>query len=269
MASAQPQLDHLILLVSSIDVGHLAFLENAGFSLQPGGKHADGLTENVLITLDDGVYIEVIAFCADTSAQDRSNHWWGRKREGWIDWCLAPTPLSAQERVNAINIVARESVYQNAAEGGRLNKQRQMIKWRVAFPVVGGDKGERSVRPFWCEDITDRTWRVPRSQQVHSNRAAGVSSLTLLSNTNGLTSYLEVLKPILGASPKGQSHQFELGSPNGSSKIKVFVKEPATEDERSWIQQRGQGLFSVTLQTDRTDSPVQVGVLEQARMALE
>lgn len=48
-------LDHLILLVPSLDNPALAFLSDAGFSLLPGGAHADGLTENVLIVLPDGV----------------------------------------------------------------------------------------------------------------------------------------------------------------------------------------------------------------------
>lgn len=53
--AAISQLDHLILLVPSIAQELLKWLSSAGFDLIPGGQHADGLTENVLISLTDGV----------------------------------------------------------------------------------------------------------------------------------------------------------------------------------------------------------------------
>lgn len=50
---APPPLDHLILLVP--DLSSTSFLAANGFSLLPGGTHADGLTENALIVLPDGI----------------------------------------------------------------------------------------------------------------------------------------------------------------------------------------------------------------------
>lgn len=50
-----PALDHLILLVPSLEPSALSFLSSAGFTLLPGGTHADGLTGNSLLILDDGV----------------------------------------------------------------------------------------------------------------------------------------------------------------------------------------------------------------------
>ncbi|KAF8579459.1 hypothetical protein K439DRAFT_1637941 [Ramaria rubella] len=43
-----------------------AAFRKLGFDVLPGGTHADSQTYNALITLADGVYIELIAFTTDT-----------------------------------------------------------------------------------------------------------------------------------------------------------------------------------------------------------
>lgn len=54
-----PPLDHLILLVRSLEPEVVSFLSSAGFDLLPGGTHADGRTENTLIILPDGICTSV------------------------------------------------------------------------------------------------------------------------------------------------------------------------------------------------------------------
>jgi hypothetical protein len=61
--------------------------------------HSDGLTQNALIVLCDGVYIELIEFLDKPSKDSkekvhefrerRSKHWWWGTKTGWVDWCLA------------------------------------------------------------------------------------------------------------------------------------------------------------------------------------
>lgn len=55
MSPAPCTLDHLILLVPSLSEETLAPFTSAGFELVLGGTHADGLTENVLVPLQDGI----------------------------------------------------------------------------------------------------------------------------------------------------------------------------------------------------------------------
>lgn len=53
--TARSQLDHLILLVPSTAPNDIEFVVDAGFDTIVGGRHADGITENVLVVLEDGV----------------------------------------------------------------------------------------------------------------------------------------------------------------------------------------------------------------------
>jgi Glyoxalase-like domain len=50
-----PRLDHLVMLVGYLDRAVRDY-EELGFTVTPGGEHADGLTHNALIPFRDGSY---------------------------------------------------------------------------------------------------------------------------------------------------------------------------------------------------------------------
>ncbi|KXJ89364.1 hypothetical protein Micbo1qcDRAFT_196717 [Microdochium bolleyi] len=63
------------------------------FTFSPGGRHTDGATENVLVLLADGVYLEFIAFTPRAEREDggrlRREHKWGGFVEGSVvDWAV-------------------------------------------------------------------------------------------------------------------------------------------------------------------------------------
>ncbi|KAM0752669.1 hypothetical protein T439DRAFT_311347 [Meredithblackwellia eburnea MCA 4105] len=267
MSSAPgPLLDHLILLVPSLAPSDTAFLSDNGFELHPGGQHADGLTENTLVLLQDGVYLEIIAFTSQTTDAARSKHWWGNKSSGWIDWSLAPTPLEAAARVHALNYLtpppasAGESnkVFTEPVEGGRETKDGKQLKWKVAFPVLK-DEEKRGVIPFFCEDVTDRTWRVPTRSTPHPNSTTGIKSLTVLSKPDGAKAYTDRLSYILSSS-------LALKTPFGDIKVPVHIREPSTEEEKAWVEERGEGLYEVELNRGDGES-VRFGAQNGARFA--
>lgn len=129
-----PELDHIVHLVSPGKLPEaVAQFQHLGFSVERGGIHADGLTQNALIILTDGVYIELIEFLdkplkehaghGDGETlhewkQRRAQHWWWGRRVGWIDWCLRGGVQDG--RVKAINEASREIQRQRAA---MLNQQ--------------------------------------------------------------------------------------------------------------------------------------------------
>jgi catechol 2,3-dioxygenase-like lactoylglutathione lyase family enzyme len=55
------RLDHLVILVRDLDQAVREY-EVLGFTVTPGGEHADGLTRNALIPFRDGSYLELVAF---------------------------------------------------------------------------------------------------------------------------------------------------------------------------------------------------------------
>jgi hypothetical protein len=82
-------LDHIVILVPhSFLTSPPAWFTNV-FVPYPGGRHADGLTENTLVLFPDGSYIEFIAFVPGVDPGKREKHKWGRKAEfSVVDWAL-------------------------------------------------------------------------------------------------------------------------------------------------------------------------------------
>jgi hypothetical protein len=144
-----PQLDHIIILVSSLS--EVSSYKAAGFTVLPGGTHADGLTENALVVLSSRVYLELIAFCASTTKEQRTDHWWGSKKEGVIDWSIAESKGRTLEEE-----VGGNEAYAPPLKGGRRTPDGKVLQWEVVFPV----KGERGCLPFYCSDRSPREWRV-------------------------------------------------------------------------------------------------------------
>lgn len=183
-----PALDHIVILVPHETLQNLPSWLTTAFTISPGGRHADGVTENKLILLQDGVYLELIAF---VPGQDvgRASHRWGARREGHIiDW--ANTLLvgggkdeDALEGVRA-RVKAAETgiVYETPLPGGRVRAPDGVeLKWVTCSPRIvqsssssspeeeeeeGEGEDEKSSfvggeAPFWCLDRTPRGLRVP------------------------------------------------------------------------------------------------------------
>jgi len=162
-------LDHLVILVRDLeqaarDYGRL------GFSVTPGGEHADGLTRNALIPFQDGSYLELVAFL---DPDDHRDNVWGWRRfaadGGLVDHCLASDDLVADARR------LREAGFEvdGPADGGRRLLDGQEIRWLSASVAQEG-----RALPFLLEDLTPRSLRAPAGQAAdHPNGSTGISTL--------------------------------------------------------------------------------------------
>ncbi|GAA5841065.1 hypothetical protein JCM9279_000528 [Rhodotorula babjevae] len=169
---APPALDHIIILVPHHLLANLPPSLTSAFTVTRGGKHADGLTENKLVILRDGSYLELIAFVpppssSSTSTSARDEHWWGRKLAGIIDYALtSPSPPSSFP-----------AAYDPPCAGGRTRPDGAAVEWLVTFP---SHAFERGAVPFWCHDVTPRALRVPvddEDKAAHPCGAVGVRRL--------------------------------------------------------------------------------------------
>lgn len=164
-------LDHLVILVRDLeqavrDYGRL------GFTVTPGGEHADGLTRNALIPFHDGSYLELVAFL---DPEDPRDNVWGWRQfaatGGLVDHCLASDDLVSDTRR------LREGGFrvEGPSDGGRRLPDGEEIRWRSASVEQEG-----RILPFLIEDLTPRTWRVPSGRAAdHPNGAAGISNLEI------------------------------------------------------------------------------------------
>ncbi len=164
-------LDHFVILISDLNQA-VADYEELGFTVTPGGTHADGLTHNALIVFRDGTYLELIAFV--DRADTRDNVWGWRQfllsGGGLIDYCAASPDLAEEtERLRRNGLAVGIP-----SDGGRQRPDGKQLRWRSAR----FDQGHR-VLPFLIEDVTPRALRVPTDRISHPNGVVAVSELTI------------------------------------------------------------------------------------------
>jgi len=170
-------IDHAVLFVENLDVATEEFTE-LGFQVTPGGTHAGGLTENALILLADGTYLELLGFTVplesltgvkQRTALDRRFVPRGRAGQGLRDFACGATRL--QDAVDHARAAGVE--LEGPFPGGRTRPDGTELAWQLAFPTD-------DVLPFLIEDVTDRALRVPGGDATrHRNGATGIAELAI------------------------------------------------------------------------------------------
>jgi len=200
-------LDHIIYLAppGRLEDAVKRFTD-LGFTVVSGGEHADGLTYNALVALQDGVYLELIAFTHQVDfypenspeRSRRENHWWANKSQGWIDWANLGLDVAVADTINDRAGSPSILKYQQPIDGGRRNSDGEEIKWRVTFPEAHFGRG---AIPFFCEDLTPRARRVPTDKNQHQNGAVGVAIIELQTSIDNFAPLSRQLSLALGQPP--------------------------------------------------------------------
>jgi Glyoxalase-like domain len=166
---APANIDHVIILLPYEDLVNPPSWLTDKFTITPGGRHADGMTENKLVCFRDGSYLELVAFIND-DPQYRAGHRWGEKKPGVIGFAFASSDGDAEahfaalhERLNGLN--DEKARYAPPVEGGRIRDDGQRVRWKVTLPLNIGRGGAL----FFCHDITPRSLRVPLTTETTSH----------------------------------------------------------------------------------------------------
>jgi hypothetical protein len=159
------QLDHVVLVVRDLDSA-MADHRRRGFTVTPGGEHADRVTHNALIAFVDGSYLEIVAF--RDLGRSLTHRWWKVAADGGglADFALLSDDLAADTAALA------ELVKTPPKAGGRIRPDGVELKWRTAVltPPL----------PFVIEDLTARNLRVPGGAAAeHANGATGIASVVI------------------------------------------------------------------------------------------
>lgn len=209
-----PLLDHIVILIP------YAFLSSPPswftnlFDSHPGGQHADGLTENTLVLLPDGSYIEFIAFLPGVDQKVRAKHKWGKRKEGIVvDWALT-LPSSTSDGLEgqtkafkkiqeAVDDTKTGLSYGDLVAGGRHRPDGKHLKWAVAaaYRTHCGhvEAMEVGLLPFWCLDDTNRNLRVPYLQDGVARHPAGAVGISMVSVTPHEQEEVEQLDKVYNA----------------------------------------------------------------------
>jgi hypothetical protein len=159
------QLDHVVLVTRDLNSA-IADHRRRGFTVTPGGEHADGATHNALITFRDGSYLEIVAF--RDLGRSLTHRWWKIAADGGglADFALLSDDLAADSAALA------DLVKTPPKDGGRIRPDGVELKWRTAVL--------KAPLPFVIEDITARELRVPGGAAAeHANGAAGIASVVI------------------------------------------------------------------------------------------
>ena len=164
------RLDHLVILVSDLDRAARDY-ERLGFTVTPGGTHADGLTRNALVPFRDGTYLELVSFIDPEDPRDNVWGWrsFAASGGGLIDFCASSEDLERTSR----DLRGAGLSVEGPDEGGRTLPDGREIRWLSSRVRQGG-----RVLPFLIQDLTDRGQRVPSGGAAeHPNGATGIARL--------------------------------------------------------------------------------------------
>ncbi|MGJ3237221.1 MAG: VOC family protein [Anaerolineae bacterium] len=180
-------IDHIVIHVQDLETA-IARYRDVGFTVNYGGQHADGITENALIIFADGTYVELIAL-VDGKTYDEAGFKGLLKAggEGYTGYALQSDDLEADlEAIRERGLVVGE-----VREGSRARPDGTLLQWKMA-------QLDNSMSPFMIQDVTERHLRVPNeSEQVtHPNGATGIHEVLI--HTNDLEATLAHYSLIFG-----------------------------------------------------------------------
>jgi catechol 2,3-dioxygenase-like lactoylglutathione lyase family enzyme len=165
-------IDHVVIGVHDLERAVRDY-RAAGFKVIPGGRHADGLTHNALIVFQDGTYLELLAPISPALLTDVRRSEQGflpllRQGEGLATFALQSNDLTADQAA----LQARGLVVGVNPVAGRVRPDGAELRWQTAFLPDG-------IQPFFIQDITPRSQRVPNEAEVrtHPNTALGMANL--------------------------------------------------------------------------------------------
>jgi hypothetical protein len=254
-------IDHVVIVVRELAQATADYTA-AGFTVTPGGEHADGATYNALIPFADGVYIELIAF--KEPGRPSSHQWWPRlaKGEGLVHYALRSDDLAADvARLRAASIAISDP-----RDGGRTRPDGRALRWRTA--TFAGS----FALPFMIEDVTPRDLRVPGGAAAeHPLGARGIAGLRVLADD--LAAIAVPLAALLRAplprlTPAAPDFAVVLRLDIGAQWIELLRPGDAPGDMADALARFGPGPFELALAGDASSAGALAGDLHGARIAV-
>jgi hypothetical protein len=238
------RIDHLVIIFPDLQKA-VADAAQAGFTVVPGGTHADGVTHNALIAFADGSYIELIAPVEGT--EGKSHRWFPRLTAGGglVDLCLGSDDLVADVR----EIANRGRDYSAPVENGRLRPDGVELRWKGSMPPgpVGGTGW-----PFLIEDVSPREHRVPGDPAAvtHANGAIGIAGVTVLANDlAGVTGDFEAITGRDARTMTSPMEDTPLATFINFEHSWLMITQPTAGQALVHLEHYGQGPYAAVLRT--------------------
>ena len=251
--------DHALIAVTDLEAARTDF-ETLGFTVFYGGKHADGRTENCLIILQDGGYLELIALTDPEVVLEPGGMHAGLfgPGEGWAGYALLSTDVRRDTeamRERGLDLVG-------PLENSRERPDGERVAWAAAVMTD-------SEVPFFIEDVTPRGLRVPSEHGHHPNGVTGVSRVIVA--VSDLESATARYEKIFGEGPSPVS------SPVAGARVVDFKRgmtvitlaDGSTPSISDHLARRGDSPYAVTLTTGGDVGELDITLTHGAPISLE
>lgn len=235
-------IDHVVIVVHDLGVAQADFTA-MGFTVVPGGQHADGLTHNALVAFEDGTYLELVAFLE--APPDSHPFYRPHGEEGLVTFALLPEDI-----VRDVAAIERRGLdLEGPRRGGRTRPDGVRIEWETAWSAT------RDL-PFLCGDVTARDLRVPHGPaRLHANGVKGISGLTVA--VASLEESTERYRALLGEGQEEKGEDRSASESAGEFKVgeaSITLIEPVGGPIEAYYEVRGEGPFSIALRADSFDA---------------
>ncbi len=230
-------IDHIVIAVSELDQAARDY-RDLGFTVLPGGVHANKATHNALICLGDGTYMELLARTGAVPAPDMLDFSpLLDKGEGLAGFALGSDNLEA----DAARLKANAFSHIEIAPGERRRLDGTIIRWKLMH--IDG-----SFTPFFIQDLTPRNLRVPDDSNVttHANRVVGLRGVKML--VRSIDAAVEHYTRLLGLQPRErQARDYqEIELSRGS----LILSQPGQETSTALPDGAGGVLYAVEVLQD-------------------
>lgn len=158
-------LDHAVIAVNDLEQA-IHDYHSLGFTVMPGGTHANRATHNALITFANGTYLELLTATGEAPVAGMID--FGtllRHGEGLVGYALRSDTLEADaDRLRSNGFSVGEII-----PGERRRQDGTLVQWKLALLDDG-------FAPFLIQDVTPQDWRIPADSAVttRANTATGL-----------------------------------------------------------------------------------------------
>lgn len=241
-------IDHLVISVNDLQTAITEF-RTAGFKTNYGGKHADGITENALIVLGDGAYLELIALTEGAVKEQAIFKALVRQIEGYTGYALLTADL-----LGTVNRISNAGlVTSGVRDGSRERPDGKMLKWRMTR--IG-----QHMSPFIIQDVTPRDLRVPTGHEYidHKNGVTGIRAIKIL--VEDFAKMIDAYQAITDIMPQVTEQEAVFMLDNSS----IILSKPIDDEQQRYLAQFGSVPYEVTFASNDEHSLI----LRGARMIL-
>jgi len=234
-------IDHLVVVVNDLPQAARDY-QQLGFTVVAGGQHPVG-SHNMLISFEDGSYIELIAFYREAI----DHRWWAplQKGERFVDFCFQTDDLRGDtEKLKAAGVAINDPV-----PWSRKRPDGFELKWLLSL-ATGSHRG---VAPFLIEDVTPRSERIPQ-QFLHQNEVTGIDKITVA--VGELSQIDKWYGTLLGANGQAirndQPHANGLSYQIGGQRIEFLMPHDASSALVHWLREFGPSPYSALLKSQES-----------------